>query len=102
MGGVIRHEIPRECSRRGASWWLIPLALLSPFAKDKLNVVLHGEGCITSSTPAGDVSVDSVRTAILPLFKSFGIECPVKGRAPAARCSLSLATKCGYPRRYTS
>ena len=74
MGGVVRHEIPRECSRRGASWWLVPLALLAPFAKDKLNVVLHGEGCITAATPAGDISVDSVRTAILPLYKSFGIE----------------------------
>lgn len=74
MGGVIRHEIPRECARRGASWWLIPLALLAPFAKDKLNVVLHGEGCVTAATPAGDVSVDTMRTAILPLYKSFGIE----------------------------
>ena len=41
-GGVIRHEIPRECSRRGVSWWLIPLCILAPFAKDKVNVILHG------------------------------------------------------------
>ncbi|KAK1821110.1 hypothetical protein LTR12_004502 [Friedmanniomyces endolithicus] len=31
-------------------------------------------GVITSSTEPGDVSVDTVRTAILPVFKSFGIE----------------------------
>lgn len=74
MGGVLRHEIPRECARRGASWWLVPLAVLAPFAKDKLNVVLHGEGCVTAATSSGDISVDTVRTAILPLYKSFGID----------------------------
>ncbi|KAJ4382874.1 hypothetical protein N0V86_002099 [Didymella sp. IMI 355093] len=65
-GGVIRHEIPRDCARRGVSWWLIPLCILSPFAKDKVNVILHGDGCVTSSTPAGDISADTVRTALLP------------------------------------
>lgn len=29
---------------------------------------------ITASTPSGDISVDSVRTAILPLYAHFGIE----------------------------
>ncbi|KAJ4345593.1 uncharacterized protein N0V89_011726 [Didymosphaeria variabile] len=95
MGGVIRHEIPRECSRRGASWWLIPLALLAPFAKDKLNVVLHGEGCVTSSTPAGDVSVDSVRTAILPLYKSFGIERNIELRVLKRSCAPGQGKSAG-------
>lgn len=73
-GGVIRHEIPRECSRRGVSWWLIPLCLLSPFSKSNVNVTFWGEGCVTSSTTSGDISADTVRTAILPLYKNFGID----------------------------
>jgi len=95
MGGVIRHEIPRECSRRGASWWLIPLALLAPFSKSNVNVVLHGEGCVTSSTSAGDVSVDSVRTAILPLYKSFGIERNIELRVLKRSCAPAAGKGAG-------
>ena len=72
-GGVIRHELPAECTR-GASYFLIPLCLLAPFSKAQVNVVFTGPGVITSATESGDVSVDTVRTAILPSFKSFGIE----------------------------
>lgn len=32
-----------------------------------------GDGVITSSTSTGDVSVDTIRTAILPLYEAFGI-----------------------------
>ncbi|KAF2634978.1 18S rRNA biogenesis protein [Massarina eburnea CBS 473.64] len=87
MGGVVRHEIPRECARRGVSWWLIPLAILAPFSKSALNVTIWGEGCITSSTTAGDVSVDTVRTAILPLFKNFGIERSIELRVLKRSCA---------------
>ncbi|KAL4752615.1 hypothetical protein BDW72DRAFT_202121 [Aspergillus terricola var. indicus] len=38
-----------------------------------IRVLFTGPGVITSSTPTGDMSVDSVRTAILPLFNQFGI-----------------------------
>lgn len=72
-GGVIRHEVEAGCYR-GASFFLIPLCLLAPFSKAKMNVLLTGPGVITSATPTGDVSVDTVRTAILPIFKSFGID----------------------------
>lgn len=72
-GGVIRHELPADCSR-GASYFLIPLCILAPFSKAQINVLLTGPGVITAATPTGDASVDTVRTAILPLFKSFGIE----------------------------
>ncbi|EME79136.1 uncharacterized protein MYCFIDRAFT_50976 [Pseudocercospora fijiensis CIRAD86] len=72
-GGVIRHELPADCTR-GASYFLIPLCLLAPFSKAPVNVLLTGPGVITSATPTGDVSVDTVRTAILPLFKSYGID----------------------------
>jgi len=71
-GGVIRHELPAGCSR-GVSYFLIPLCLLAPFSKAPLNVLFTGPGVITSATPSGDMSVDTVRTAILPLYAQFGI-----------------------------
>ena len=72
-GGVIRHEISADCTR-GISYFLIPLCILAPFSKVKLNVLFTGAGVITSATEVGDMSADSVRTAILPLYASFGIE----------------------------
>lgn len=62
-----------ENNRRGISWFLIPLCILAPFAKKPLNVRFEGDGVITSATETGDVSVDTVRTAILPLYERFGI-----------------------------
>lgn len=47
--------------------------MLAPFSKGHLNVRFEGEGVITSATETGDLSVDSVRTAILPLYEQFGI-----------------------------
>ena len=70
--GVIRHELPAGCTR-GVSYFLIPLCLLAPFSKAPMNVLFTGPGVITSATPAGDMSADSVRTAILPLYANFGI-----------------------------
>jgi RNA 3'-terminal phosphate cyclase-like protein len=70
---VLRHEIAATCSR-GVSYFLIPLALLAPFSKAPFNVLLAGPGVITSSTPAGDMSADTVRTAILPIYARFGID----------------------------
>lgn len=71
-GGVIRHELPAGCTR-GVSYFLIPLCLLAPFSKAPINVLFTGPGVITSATPTGDISADSVRTAILPLYAQFGI-----------------------------
>ncbi|OCK77700.1 18S rRNA biogenesis protein [Lepidopterella palustris CBS 459.81] len=71
-GGVLRHELPAGCSR-GISYFLIPLCLLAPFSKSQVNVLFTGPGVITSATSTGDVSVDTVRTAILPLYAQFGI-----------------------------
>lgn len=70
--GVIKHEIPAT-NTRGISYYLIPLCLLAPFSKSPVNIQFTGPGVITSATEAGDVSVDTVRTAILPLYESFGI-----------------------------
>ena len=71
-GGVIRHELPAGCMR-GVSYFLIPLCLLAPFSKAPMNVLFTGPGVITSATPSGDMSADSIRTAILPLYAEFGI-----------------------------
>ncbi|MCJ1409548.1 hypothetical protein MMC19_003629 [Ptychographa xylographoides] len=71
-GGVIKHELPATCTR-GVSYFLVPLCLLAPFSKAPVNVLFTGPGVITSATPSGDMSVDSVRTAILPLYTQFGI-----------------------------
>ena len=71
-GGVLRHELPAGCTR-GISYFLIPLCMLAPFSKAPVNVIFSGQGVITSATPAGDMSADSVRTAILPLYQQFGI-----------------------------
>ncbi|CAL5867790.1 uncharacterized protein PFLUO_LOCUS2011 [Penicillium psychrofluorescens] len=71
-GGMINYELPAGCTR-GLSYYLIPLCLLAPFSKAPMKVLFTGPGVITSSTPTGDMSVDSVRTAILPLYNSFGI-----------------------------
>jgi len=71
-GGIIKHELPAGCTR-GVSWFLIPLCLLAPFSKAPINVLFTGPGVITSATSVGDVSADTVRTAILPLFAQFGI-----------------------------
>ena len=71
-GGVIRHEIAASCTR-GISYFLIPLCLIAPFSKSPVNVLFTGSGVITSSTEFGDISADSVRTAILPLYAKFGI-----------------------------
>ncbi|KAL9127303.1 MAG: hypothetical protein Q9217_003790 [Psora testacea] len=71
-GGVIRHELPVGCTR-GVSYFLIPICLLAPFSKAPMNVLFTGPGVITSATQAGDMSADSVRTAILPIYAKFGI-----------------------------
>ena len=70
--GVIRHELPATCER-GVSYFLIPLCLLAPFSKAQINVLFTGPGAITSATPSGDMSADSVRTALMPLYAQFGI-----------------------------
>jgi RNA 3'-terminal phosphate cyclase-like protein len=70
--GEIRHEISAQ-NTRGLSYFLIPICLLAPFSKAKFNILFTGLGVITSST-THDISVDTVRTAILPLYAQFGIE----------------------------
>ena len=78
-GGVIRHEVTGDCTR-GISYFLVPICLLAPFSKAQFNILFTGPGVITSATPTGDVSADSVRTAILPLYAQFGIQLNIELR----------------------
>ena len=71
-GGVITHDIPNTCSR-GVSFFLLPLCILAPFSKALFKIQFTGAGVITSATTHGDISADSVRTAILPIYEQFGI-----------------------------
>ncbi|KAI1501731.1 RNA 3'-terminal phosphate cyclase/enolpyruvate transferase [Biscogniauxia marginata] len=87
---IIEHSIPANCTR-GISYFLLPLCILAPFAKAHMNVRFSGPGVITSATETGDLSVDSFRTAILPLYNLFGI--------PAVRIELKvLQRSCSGPK----
>ncbi|KAJ9142138.1 18S rRNA biogenesis protein [Pleurostoma richardsiae] len=88
-GDVIEHTLPANCTR-GVTYFLTPIALLAPFSKAHMNVRFSGPGVITSATETGDMSVDSFRTAILPLFDLFGI--------PSVRIELRvLQRSCAGP-----
>ena len=82
----MRQEVPKECNR-GISWFLIPLCMLAPFAKQQVNVVFTGPGVITSATQTGDVSVDTVRTALLPMYQQFGIQNNIELRILRRSCA---------------
>ncbi|KAI1082837.1 18S rRNA biogenesis protein [Whalleya microplaca] len=89
-GDVLEHHVPATCAR-GVTYFLAPLCQLAPFAKSHMNVRFAGPGVITAATERGDLSVDSFRTAILPLYNLFGI--------PAARVELRvLQRSCAGPR----
>lgn len=88
-GDVIEHSLPTTVTR-GITYFLLPLCLLAPFSKAHMNVRFSGPGVITSATETGDPSVDTFRTAILPLFGLFGI--------PPARIELRvLQRSCAGP-----
>ena len=88
-GDVIEHNLPAN-NNRGITYFLLPLALMAPFSKAHMNVRFSGPGVITSATNTGDISVDSFRTAVLPLYGLFGI--------PPVRIELRiLARSCAGP-----
>lgn len=91
--GVIRHTIPAT-NTRGITYFLLPLCIIAPFAKSHLNIIFQGPGVITAATDHGDISIDSLRTAILPYFSHFGIpsqriDLQVKQRSCSSASGLS-------------
>ncbi|KAK3311259.1 RNA 3'-terminal phosphate cyclase/enolpyruvate transferase [Chaetomium strumarium] len=82
---TIEHVLPANCTR-AVTYFLIPLALLAPFSKGHMNVRFSGPGVITSATHGtGDMSIDTFRTAVLPLYSLFGI--------PVERINLTVLTR---------
>ena len=72
--GILRHEVDGRVAR-GVSYLVLAVCMLAPFSKGKVNVLFSGPGVITSAVERwGDISVDTIRTAILPIFAQFGIE----------------------------
>lgn len=69
-GKPVKHTIPESCTR-GVSYFLEPLCALAPFSKSPFNVLLDG-GVITAATEE-DYSVDTLRTAVLPLLANLDI-----------------------------
>ncbi|KAJ3072460.1 hypothetical protein HK102_006228 [Quaeritorhiza haematococci] len=65
LGGKVTHDCPVS---RGVGYFLEPLVALAPFAKTPMNVVLTG---ITNDNV--DLSVDTIRTVLLPQLKRHGI-----------------------------
>ncbi|KAF8456380.1 RNA-3'-phosphate cyclase family protein, partial [Terfezia claveryi] len=69
-GKPVKHTVPEGCTR-GVTYFLEPLCALAPFSKAPFNVLLDG-GVITAATE-DDYSVDTLRTAVLPLLANFDI-----------------------------
>ncbi|KAH8885166.1 RNA-3'-phosphate cyclase family protein [Thozetella sp. PMI_491] len=88
-GDAIEHNLP-STNTRGITYFLLPIAMLAPFSKAHMNVRFSGPGVITAATQSGDISIDSFRTAVLPLYGLFGI--------PPVRIELRvLARSCAGP-----
>ncbi|KAJ6260809.1 hypothetical protein Dda_5039 [Drechslerella dactyloides] len=83
---IIRHDISAESSTRGVTYFLEPTCILAPFSKSPFHVVFSGPGCVTSATQA-DYSVDTFRTAILPLYAHFNIIAKLECRITKRSCS---------------
>jgi RNA 3'-terminal phosphate cyclase-like protein len=64
-GGTLSLDCPTS---RGVGYWLEPLLLLAPFCKTAVRMVLTG---ITNEDK--DMSVDMLRTVVLPSLKPFGL-----------------------------
>jgi RNA 3'-terminal phosphate cyclase-like protein len=71
--GEITHTVNKEvASERAASYLLIPLLVLGSVSRSPVKVRLIGPGVVTGATDR-DVSVDTVRTAVVPCLAKFGV-----------------------------
>ncbi|KAK6338549.1 hypothetical protein TWF730_002612 [Orbilia blumenaviensis] len=83
---IIKHVISAESSTRSVTYFLEPTCILAPFSKSPFHIVFSGPGCVTSSTEQ-DYSVDTFRTAILPLYSHFNIIAKLECRINKRSCS---------------
>jgi RNA 3'-terminal phosphate cyclase-like protein len=65
-GGSFTHDCPTS---RAIGYWLEPLLLLAPFCKMPVRAVLTG-----LTNDALDVSVDRMRSVVIPTLRVFGID----------------------------
>ncbi|KAJ3182117.1 rRNA-processing endoribonuclease [Gaertneriomyces sp. JEL0708] len=65
-GGTLQHDCPTS---RAMGYFLEPIIALSPFCKSAIKLTLTG---VTNDNV--DVSVDALRTVLLPHLKRFGVE----------------------------
>ncbi|KAK7204309.1 RNA 3'-terminal phosphate cyclase/enolpyruvate transferase [Myxozyma melibiosi] len=65
VNGTVTHICPLT---RAVGYFIEPILLLAPFGKSALNLTVKG---VTSN--AVDLGVDTIRTAIFPLYNKFGI-----------------------------
>ncbi|KAI7864360.1 RNA-3'-phosphate cyclase [Spinellus fusiger] len=69
-GGIQGGRIEHDCGTdRSIAYYLEPMIALAPFSKHPFVLTLQG-----ITTDAVDISMDSVRTVLLPQLKRFGIE----------------------------
>ncbi|KAF9577594.1 hypothetical protein BGW38_007100 [Lunasporangiospora selenospora] len=69
-GVIIGGKVYHDCgTARAIGYFLEPLVALAPFAKSPMNITLNG---ITNDNV--DLSVDTIRTVLLPQLKKFGLE----------------------------
>lgn len=66
VGGTHTHKCPVS---RAVGYYLEPLLLLAPFAKNSTNLTFQG---VTSNQK--DIGVDAIRTVLFPVLEKFGIE----------------------------
>ncbi|KAJ3046887.1 rRNA-processing endoribonuclease [Rhizophlyctis rosea] len=66
IGGKIHHDCPPS---RAISYFLEPMIALAPFAKTPMMLTMTG---VTNDNV--DVSIDTLRTVLLPQLKRYGIE----------------------------
>lgn len=65
VGGVVNHECPTS---RAIGYFVEPLVVMAPFAKSPLNLTISG---VTNDN--ADLSVDLIRTVLLPQLVRFGV-----------------------------
>lgn len=71
--GLLVCRLPETCDR-GVAWFLTFVCMLAPWARGECNVRFEGPGVITAATALGDISVDTVRAAVLPLYAQIGVQ----------------------------
>ncbi|KAF2859060.1 RNA-3'-phosphate cyclase family protein [Piedraia hortae CBS 480.64] len=96
VGGSANLTLPRE-NTRGASYFILPILTLSPFAQKKIELTLTGEGVIPGAT-ARDISVETLRGAILPYLRPLGVERNITLRTGRQEVVMTMGNQVQMPK----